>query len=235
MVRQESRRGRFIAKLHDNQTNNSFIRDFAKVLDPDAFKETTRTFSDAEVAAAHKKAKIIPLSQYKMLLAYITATGEQYHSAYAPPPQQYPILPPVAQLPFQYSAADDRRTYSVIGSHEANSHLEFYIPGSTTNAKATGFIETIWEMPLNNVDRYFFLIRAHRSLPDSQVARTPYHHFPCTLLRAHVVDAASSNMVYIIEPHHIIAHLTAYKRRKGTFNIARDTMVICWGLNRGRR
>ena len=63
----------------------------------------------------------------------------------------------------------------------------------------------------------------------------PFERYPGFMTK--IVDAAPSddNALVIIEPTHIITHLTTFQRPEGTYSIQQKTLVICWALNRGRR
>ncbi|KAE9393831.1 hypothetical protein BT96DRAFT_943640 [Gymnopus androsaceus JB14] len=43
------------------------------------------------------------------------------------------------------------------------------------------------------------------------------------------------NTIGIVEPQHIITHLTTYKRSAGTYGIQQEVLVICWAMNHGLR
>lgn len=53
-----------------------------------------------------------------------------------------------------------------------------------------------------------------------------------------IVDAEASkedSELVVIEPAHIVTHLTTFHRPAGTYGIDKDILVVCWALNRGRR
>ena len=49
---------------------------------------------------------------------------------------------------------------------------------------------------------------------------------------SHIVDAIPSHNLLIIEPIHIVTHLTTFRRPVGTYGIPRETIIVCWALNR---
>ncbi|KAJ4463534.1 hypothetical protein C8R41DRAFT_783756, partial [Lentinula lateritia] len=126
-------------------------------------------------------------------------------------------------------------TFSCTKSHEGQSHIQFYVPGGFRGTWGTGYIEAIWELPLEGIKQCFLLVQKHQALSPAQNFKSPYHHFPCLLLKTKLVREAPSDHIYILEPQHIITHLSVYKQPKGTYGIQSDMLAICWALNRGRR
>jgi len=49
---------------------------------------------------------------------------------------------------------------------------------------------------------------------------------------SNVIDTHSMEEPVIIEPNHTVTDLTTFRRPKG---IQKETLVVCWALNRGRR
>jgi len=237
MLRQTARRGRLEALLHDNNFENTAASQLENILEPDNSdrSSSTHNMSDVEVANAHASATRFDQKHYDLLLEYLNATGRQYHSAYKVVPQVLGtlILPPVTYHARQFKF--DSQTYSVNESHEGNSHIQFYIPGAVGGATETGYIEAIWELPLENILQMFLLIRRHQPLSPAQLWKTPYAHEPCSNLQTKVVNMEESKDIFIIELQHIICHLTVYKNPPRTYGLNRETMTICWGLNRRRR
>ncbi|KAF9016539.1 hypothetical protein BDZ89DRAFT_1216320 [Hymenopellis radicata] len=237
MLRQSIRRGRLDALLGDRSFTDPVLEEMTLLLKPEnvyAFKTPPQVLSEVEMAKLRKKGAIIEMGHYSFLLQYLRSMGNEYQSAYStvPHPRGTAILPTTAEQPSQFKFQG--KTYSKEISHEGNSHIQFYIPG-TTNPE-TGVIEHIWELPLQGLLHTFLFVRQHKALPASLESKTPYYFAPCSLLMSKIVDAAPSSSIFILEPHHIITHLTVYKRPKGTYKgVARDTLAICWALNRGRR
>lgn len=236
ILRQAARRGRLEALLHENSLRNNTSSELASILKPDNdSSKPTHVMSNVEIAEAHAHAKRLDPEHYAMLLKYLNAIGHDYHSAYSVTPYAHGtlILPPSAQQARQFKF--ESHTYSLNNSHYGNSHIQFYIPGASGDISDTGFIEAIWELPLEGIWRTFILVRQHRVLTPAQLRKTPYAHEPCSNLQTKMVNVGSSNHVFIIEPQHIICHLTTYKNPPGTYGLTRETMTICWGLNRRRR
>lgn len=239
MLRQTSREARLRASLQDNHVIGDNLGALARILEPkDAFgfMNSATPMTGKELAEAYKSGQMLSDLHYKLLLQYINATGRMYLSAYAPSLHTVggtPILPISAKQPRQHTIED--RTYSLISSHEGNSHIMFYVPGDVTNMRETGYIEAIWEMPLDGLWQTFFLVRQHQSLSPTQLRKVPYFSQPTSYLQTKVVKSEPSNLIFIIEPQHIISHVAIYKRPQGTYGVNRDIMTVCWALNRGRK
>jgi hypothetical protein len=134
------------------------------------------------------------------------------------------ILPPRAKR--CQNCDIDKHTYSCFSSHQGNSLIQFYHP--ETKETLTGVIDAILKIPLDNMLRTFVLVRKHQAL-----AIPPYSNHPELMSSVVYVDPQPGRMV--IEPKHIITHLTAWKRGSETYNTQKPVMVVCWALNRGRR
>ncbi len=91
----------------------------------------------------------------------------------------------------------------------------------------------ILQIPIQGYIGTFILVSEHRALDIQEEEQTPYFHYPLFMTRA--VDAILSDKVHVIEPKHIITHLTTYTRPSGTYGINRDILEVCWALNRGRK
>ncbi|KLO08882.1 hypothetical protein SCHPADRAFT_834775 [Schizopora paradoxa] len=169
---------------------------------------------------------------YYTLLGYLQATGRPYYSIEDQVliRKDTRILPPYVRQ--CTSAIISERTYSTRTSHEGNSAILYY--DQFTQRFFTGNIEAIWSLPLDASVHTFFVVRAHEGLPDGEAAKAPFDGFDrhyCT----RIVDAAPSNQIHILEEQYIKSHLSTYKRPYGTYGIARETLVVCWALNRDRR
>lgn len=232
MIRQSSRRGRLDALLHDNNFQAPAAQTLAQILRPcESNNPANGTLSHPDLAKALASAKEINQYDYLRLLQYLTSMGKQYYSAHSEIPHApgTRILPPVGQMPPQISY--EGRTYSCGISHVGNSHIQFYIPNEGGRI-ATGQIEAIWRIPLENVWQTFLLVQQHRPLTAIQLRRSPYAQEPCSKLQATIIDSEPSTTFMIIEPRHIICHLAVFKNPLGTYGIRRETMTISWALNR---
>ena len=186
--------------------------------------------SDLEIANAHATTTRLDQRHYGSLLEYVNSMRMEYCSAYENIPQVQGgtlILPPLAHHLWQVNL--DSRTYSIKESHVGNSHIQFYIPGDTID---TGYIKAIWELPLERVCQFSFLVWWHQPLSPAQLQKTPYAYHPCSNLQTKIVKVENSNDIYIIEQWHIICHLAVYKNLPRTFGLTIETMTICCGLNR---
>ncbi len=126
----------------------------------------------------------------------------------------------------------DDHTFSCQKSHKGNSAIQFYSP--STQTEDTGFIETIWTLPLEGTLRVFFVVRPHLPLSIDDEKKAPFIHLN-SKYSTRIVDNKPSDQLLIIEMHHIITHLTTFQRPLGTYGIDKETLVICWALNRGRK
>ena len=123
------------------------------------------------------------------------------------------------------------RTFSCQKSHEGNSAIQFYNPYTQQND--TGFIHIIWQVLLETAIHTFIVVRLHSPLSAQEEGQAPFINFPGFMTR--IVDALPSENLLIIEPIHIITHLTTFRRPAGTYGIPRETLIICSALNRGQK
>ncbi|KAJ3857072.1 hypothetical protein EV368DRAFT_61194 [Lentinula lateritia] len=160
MVYKSACKGRLEASLHDNQYTNPATQKLAEILEPKdvfAFMHNPETMTGQQIAKL-ADGTVLSKDHYAILLKYLNNSGREYKSAYTN--SRYPlgtlILPTIAQnhtqIPFNNS------TYSCYKSHEGQSHIQFYIPGGYGGAWETGYIETIWELPLEGVKHTFLLV-----------------------------------------------------------------------------
>ena len=208
------------------------VPELAEILQPSTHSTTwpTHNLNGPEVAAAHASAKSLDQRHYNLLLQYLRVIGRDYNSVFTGGPYALGtlLLPPAVQQPCQVVFED--RTYSCNNSHVGNSHIQSYIPthGDTIE---TGYIEEIWELPLEGLWQTFFFVRQHHSLSPAQRRKTPYAVGPCSRLQSKAVSCELSNTVYILEPQHIICHLATYMIPVGTYGLKKEIMVINWSLN----
>lgn len=232
MLRQLTRRGRLQVFLKDKSQSDLNVASLTEILHPeeDLTQKSQKALDGAEVAKILAASKPLGDNMYRMLLQYLHSIGQLWRSnVEIPHPPGSLILPDVALHPSDFKS--DGRGFSCHRSHEGNSGIQFKTPADS--AMRTGFIEEIWQMPLQNHIHTFFLVRQHKALPQSAHAKAPYSSLQG--FQTTIVDARQSNQLCIIEPRHVITHLTVYKRPKGTYGINQEFLVICWALNRGRR
>lgn len=225
MLRQMSRRAHVDALLHIEND----LKDLCNILEP-AVDGPPVSLKSTEVADVLAKAPQLVEVDYNDLLHYLHQTGRPYR-AYSdlPHPPNAIILPPQAQHVLQVHR--DECTFSCERSHKGNSAIQFYNP--LTQAQDTGFIQNIWRLPLEGMMRTFIRVRSHQSLSTQEERQAPFIHYPGFMTR--IVDALASNHFSIIEPAHIITHVTTLQRPAGTYGIGRGVLVVCWAPNRGRR
>ncbi|KDR65037.1 hypothetical protein GALMADRAFT_82353, partial [Galerina marginata CBS 339.88] len=230
MLRQISRRGRLEAKLHDGADKAS--KKLAPILDPPSlFDSKSHGDDNLRVNSLWMiKASALNDSEYDTLLSYLHQTGRPY--------RRWDSLPhPDGSLVLRTTVARPRQTvwnnhtFSCQKSHKGNSAIYFFDP--TTQSRRTGFIEMIWELPLDNILRIFVVVRAHQILPPDIEAKAPFLHY--SGFQTRILYSQPSNELIIIEPIHIITHLTTLERPTGTYGINCPTLVVCWALDRGQQ
>ncbi|KAJ6524069.1 hypothetical protein DFH09DRAFT_937439 [Mycena vulgaris] len=232
MLTQVTRRGRLEAQFSDEQFKDGHAGRLAEILKPDLAAQTKaiQPLTELEVVKIMAKAESLSEDDYEMLLQYKVSKGQLWRSCYQlPHPPGSLILPPCAMKPLQFKL--EKQGFSCYKSDRGNRGIQFHDPSD--NSVQTGFINEIWEIPLEGHMQTFVLVQKHKNLPLPLLRKTPFPSFP--LFQATVVDAAESNRFCIIEPRHILMHLTVFTRPKGTYGINRKILVICWALNRGRR
>ncbi|KAJ7613440.1 hypothetical protein FB45DRAFT_1111935 [Roridomyces roridus] len=192
--------------------------------------QTTQQLSEQEVAKILKQALDLDEEDYGMLLEYQISKGQPWRSFdQMPHPPNSLILPPCALKPKQIQLGD--QDFGCFKSNRSTCNIQFRHP--VTRAIMTGIIDEIWQIPLERHLQTFIMVQKHKLLSDTLLQKTPFPTFP--LFEVTAVHAQHSNEFCIIEPEHIIAHLTGYQRPKGTFGINKAILVICHAANRGRR
>ncbi|KAJ6472115.1 hypothetical protein DFH09DRAFT_1058123 [Mycena vulgaris] len=194
--------------------------------DPFRWKAPVDLLNGVEVADILARGMELTPTEYNSLLKYLCNTGEEWLSAYRNLPYVTGalIMPRHALEPLELTL--DGHTYSCFKSNQGGSGIQFKMP--KTGAQATGFIKKIWQMPLKGCLKTFMLIEVHRPVRNKTA-------FSSLLLGATVVDASPSMNFIVIEPEHILTHLTVWRPPMGTYGIMKDILGVCWGLNRGRR
>ena len=109
--------------------------------------------------------------------------------------------------------------------------ISFYNPSTETHV--TGFIEKNWQIPLQGSMQPFVVVQPHTHLSAIKEGKAPFKNYQGFMSR--IVDAQSTENPVIIEPNHIITHVTTFQRPEGTYGIQRETLIVCWALNRGHR
>lgn len=238
MLQQMARLCRFLNFLHHTASSNPEMDTFANILEPENFTKvpTIEPIEDFQQAIYLTKGTDLDTTQYDMILQYLNLTGHhgQYHShlAYPPHPEHALILPPVAKQLSQFHEKSGR-TYSRNSSHKGNSFIQFYdrqMPGHRT-----GVINCIFEIPLQGFLQKFIFVSPHRELDQAELAGTPYDSTTYPRFMSKIVEVEPLEEIVVIEPQHIIAHLTTYETQGDTYGIRRKVLLVCWALNRGRK
>ena len=189
------------------------------------------TEEQIEFLAKHRK----PLSEwaYTSLLHYLHATNRPLRSvadAQVVQIEHNECLPVTAYQPFTVSFDD--RVYSCSESHFPNSQVQYRHPLNHTIE--SGSITAIWVLPIKDGRHTFFLVTPHMPLPPNEDAKAPFVHMS-SRYSVRIFNAISTVLPIIIEPKHIISHVSTYRRPEGTYQIPLQTIVVCTALNRGRR
>ncbi len=231
MLRQMSRRANVEAAFLDDEE----FKPLGSILNPHPISINTpsKPLSGIE-QAQYIAGGSTELSEedYNMLLQYLHATGRPYHSVkeHIIGRRNVRFLPPYVQIHTEVLV--DERTFSTRISHEGNSAVQFIHP--TTQQLDTGFIEAIFSTPLDSTIHTFFVIRSHLRLALQEEGQAPFASFH-EKYATRIVDCRDLDQLQYVEQQHIITHLATYRRPAGTYGIPRQTLVVCWALNRGRR
>ena len=229
MLRQICRRARFKVNTCALKSDDGPEGGLAEILFPSE-RPITSTVDDATARHLLAKGKQLSDTQYNLLLSYLQSTGQPWHS-YVEFSKPYSWLFPRTAIRLEKITLGDR-TYNRRHNHAGSSSILFRDPMDNQSSRV-GVIDDIWQTPLLNVVRTFFVVRLLELLPSEDLSRTPYPSFPT--LQTTVVEQEPSAESLVIEPKHIVCHLTTLHLSEGTYGISRQTTAICWALNRGRR
>jgi hypothetical protein len=236
MLQQMSRLVYFLAFLHHKASSNPEMDIFANILEPSNITKgpTIKPIDDFEQAIYLTKTLDLDETEYDMILQYLNLTGHhgQWSSNTAyPHPEHALILPPFAKRCTEFH--ENGHTYSCSSSHEGNSFIEFY--DRRIQGHWTGVINHIFEIPLQGFLRKFIFVSPHRELEQSALVGTPYDPLLYPRFMSKIVEVKPSEDMVVLEPEHIITHLTTYKTRGDIYGIRREVLLVCWALNRGRK
>lgn len=234
MLKQMTRLGQLSAFLHHTASSDPQMDTFANILEPSNNSHTVKLIDSAEQAVYLIKAADLSTTEYDMILQYLNQTGHhgkyEHNTAY-PHPEHALILPPYAKRYTEFT--ENGRTYSCNSSHQGNSFIEFY--DRRIQGHSTGIIKDIVEIPLQGFLRKFIFVSPHRGLNQAELIGTPYDPTLYPRFMTKIVEVEPSEDTVIIEPEHILTHLTTYKIDGDIYGIEREVLLVCWGLNRGRK
>lgn len=228
-------RGRLEANLADmNYANDPpLLAQLSRLFASDApeHPRTPPTIDSAEQAEFLRTASQLSEQDYSRILSHMRGLGIECCSwlDFDSSPQT-PALPPRARLLPDITL--DGRKYSCHHCHYGNSSIQFDLTHLHGVPRLGGFIEHIWEIPVDGLLRTFISVRIHSELTEQEQACTPFAQYPRLL--SQLVPAAPSTTCIIIEPAQIVSHVVAYPRPAGSFGIDRDTLALCSALDRGR-
>jgi hypothetical protein len=230
MLRQMACRCRLLAHQHNGGFQDPVLQSFSNILqleDCTVFCKL-HELDESEIAEYLLKADKMSPDEYSLIQDYLNSMGEIFLSWLELPDLEHwsMILPPNAKCLREFH--EDSRTYSCASSHDANSLIQFHNPNAA-NIALTGVIHAVLEIPLNNFAWKFVLVHPFQEL---DMSHTIYHQYP-RLMTTFVYAEPLENLI-VIEPKHIITHLTSWRRPAGTCpGVMKDCLVICWALNRG--
>lgn len=234
MIRGMGQRQRFDAFMEDDA-------DVSPLKDVLGYGGTSRTLdtqpppmTDKEQGQFFKSNTVrLERDEYDGLLRYLHVTNRPHLSVYADNDEVGPwdcLSPVVHKLPTTKFTGD--RVFSCRENHVGNSAIRYR--NSVTNRLDTGFIEEIWELPLDGQLRTFFIVQPNRTLEDEDEKLAPFHEFH-DKYAVRIYDATQTDTKIIIESHHIQTHCATLERPPGTYGIACPTLIVSWAPNRGRR
>ncbi|KAJ7315559.1 hypothetical protein DFH08DRAFT_893352 [Mycena albidolilacea] len=208
MLKQMTRLCWLLAFLEENASSVPGMDVFADILQPENItkRPTIQLISDSEQATYMKtKATALDTTTYNMILQYLNRTG--HHGQYHSH-LNYVHLHALVLPPLAKQCPEfheNGHTYSCNSLHEGNSFIQFY--DEQIQGHQTGVINKIIEIPLQGKLQNFILI----------------------------VEVKLSEDIIVIEPEHVITHLTTYKTQGDIYGIQREIRLVCWALNRGRK
>lgn len=235
-LQQMTRLCQFLGFLNNAASTNPEMDIFAKILEPENIGKGSmvQQIDEFEEAKFLYNAPPLNTTHYHLILQYLNLRGHHgqwRHFTDLPHPPHALILPPNAkQCTSFHEDSLNRVTYSCNSSHKGNSFIEFYDIG--IQGHRTGVIQYIFEIPLQGFLRKFIFVSPYCELSEAAQANTPYVQ---PRLRSKIVEVAPSNDILVIEPEHIITHLTTYETRGDIYRIPRNVLVVCWALDRGRK
>ncbi|KAJ6603763.1 hypothetical protein B0H10DRAFT_1957739 [Mycena sp. CBHHK59/15] len=224
MLRQMACRCRLMAYLHNSEFMDPQLKAFADILD---VKDTTKpkkpeVLNGFAIALYLSKAPKMTPKEYKSILSYLNSSSKTSLSwlSYPDPEYQAMVLPPNAKRLKNYH--ENGKTYSCHSSHHSNSLVQFRQP-NTDEAPMTGVIRAILEIPLHGFLRKFIFVAPHRPI---DIHNAPYKH--CPRMKAALVEVEPYKTLVVVEPKHIITHLSTWIRPSQTYpGISKQFMVVC--------
>ncbi|EEB93053.1 hypothetical protein MPER_08346, partial [Moniliophthora perniciosa FA553] len=141
-------------------------------------RTNNEAITEVEEADFFKHAKNLPDWQYEKLLMHIHLQGPPWPRAHNDPRIALDafILPPSGVQLTSFTNSH-RQTFSTFTSHKGNSCVQFY-EDRAHSIRNTGFIHSIWQMPLHHQMRTFCFIEASKALPEQEQQKAPYHNYP---------------------------------------------------------
>ncbi|KAJ7715631.1 hypothetical protein B0H16DRAFT_1805033, partial [Mycena metata] len=231
MLRDMTRLCRLLAFLEDSESDIAGMDVFARILEPRNPQSTTQVVNDSEQATyLHTRATPLESEIYEMILKYLNSSGHlgqwQSHLGGFHHPRAL-VLPPLAKRCASFY--EKGRLYS---RKDPGNLIQFH--HKLENMHRTGVIHSIFEIPLQGKLQKFILVAPHNDLSEEEVAETPYDPSRYPRFLSKIVEVQPSANLLLIEPEHIITHITAHKVSGQDFGIERELLLVCWALDRGR-
>jgi hypothetical protein len=165
MLRKLARCCRLEAELSDEKFETGPTGQLAHILPPDGAAKTkaTELLSESEVAKILSVAKDLDSNDYQMLLQYHNSKGELWHDCHNTP---HPPGSLIMVIKYSVTEVNQRQQCNPFKDPETNTLL-------------TGFIDEIWQIPLENHFQTLIIVKKHKTLPATIVNKTPYPFFRC--------------------------------------------------------
>ncbi|KAH8817919.1 hypothetical protein DL96DRAFT_1715623 [Flagelloscypha sp. PMI_526] len=233
MLRQTARKTLLDVKLEKSRDDPS-LRSLCNLLQPQrSFSSLDRNLSQAELAEfLHKNDSLSP-EEYTNITNYLRSQQTPFRTPNDRTSNEAPVIYPRAarlkRVPFE-----GRIEFHTHKSHPGQSGIVFRNPQNQEEL-LTGNIASIWQVPLGNSLRTFFLINVHKSLPEEDIRRgSPYltrGRFNCR-----IVSSTPSDLFQLVEMSHIISHIGSLRFDDGFCGIKGRVLVVSWAsFDKGRR
>ncbi|KAJ7898165.1 hypothetical protein B0H14DRAFT_2557209 [Mycena olivaceomarginata] len=239
MLHQICRRGRLLASISDSLQTTDSQSPVVKAMqvlagkDPvSAHSKGLQQLSPAEETAYNGSGVVLEVSMYAQMLSY-------WNRRYSPPylhqsELTYDLLDaginvfPTRAVP-RTIFTHKTRDFSTFKKHRGNSCVSFRHP--ETGRKDIGYIQAIWTQALQGQCRTFVVLQLQTWASPTDAAKTPYPTHPFFECSVAYSEPLFPQPQLIVEPCHIISHVSYYKRPKGMYGIERAILWIrCIGI-----
>jgi hypothetical protein len=237
MMRQICHYGRLAAKVKEDSTITDLAAKlFTSASSTDVTADSEVVMSDTQITQFRKANPLMPENIQHAIIIYLSQDcGDPHYQPissfnYQASRESSPLIPQARHLhTFHFSY----RNYSAFTHHIGNSAIHFMHP---TLGHLYGFIQHVWQVPIHRKLRTFIIVHQHEQMKNTQGGRDIYSSFPelqCVVLSRNPMHITTQ----VIEPAHIISHLSVWETLPETvgINSRSDTVyVVCDALDRGR-